>query len=428
MDSVWSERGVETERGSGPFRLATQRWESQIRRALLIAHLAPAVFGLCAVLLASEKGHRLIDDITWSIVVMWCAFLLIAGWRRVGAGVNLERWIVLDSLIMAGLMFVGTSVRTVVHYVAIDGALHAAAFLSTRLGLIQLAIVFSGLLLGVIARALGSTIPTPLVGWVLPLVLPVLGVVAFGFLRRGLHHMRSTIRERDRALDERRRVAEEAAAHEATLSGIGAINESIGPTISEVGVLVETYASLTEDVPTAEAEVAWLRACIARATTDLHDLRQTLINNDDDENLAEAVETGLLGASVAHILALDIDCDVEEATDVRITGRASAAVAGFVREGVSNAVTHGVPPYRVIARRSRDDTFEVVVSERGRGPSHHQRAGSPGLGMASLAEYAAIVRGHIEHRRRSDGYSLVLIGRTGPLQSPSADLPGRGSV
>lgn len=373
--------------------------------------MAPAVFGLCAVLITAERGHRVIDDITWAAVVAWCAFLLAVGWKRVGTGVHLGRWIIFDAFVMAGLMFIGTSVRTVVHYVAIDGALYAAAFISTRLGLLQLAIVFSGLAAGALVRARGSDLPTPLVGWVLPLVLPILGVVAFGFLRRGLQHMRSIIRERDRALDERRRVTEEAAAHEATLSGIGAINETIGPAITEIDILVETYASMTEGTPTATAEVMWLRTCMARATGDLHDLRETLIAQDDGDTLTEAIETGLLGASVVHVLALDIDCRIDDIGTLRLTGRAAAAVAGFVREGVSNAVTHGRPPVRISASHSENGLFEVAIADGGSGPTSQQKAASPGLGMATLSEYAAVVHGHIEHSRRDDGYSVILVGQ-----------------
>lgn len=390
--------------------MVADRWESQIRRALLIAHSIPAVFGLVAVVVAVEDGRRSVDVVAWAVVVLWCGTLLLIGWNRIGSGLRLGRWIVADSVVMAGLMFVGTSVRTVVHYVAIDGALYAAAFVSTRLGLVQLAIVFSGLGMSALALAMGSEVPTPLVGWVLPLVLPTLGVVAFGFLRSGLNHMRLIIGERDRALAERRRIVEEVAARGAILSGISAINETIGPAMSEIEVLVETYASLTDDLPAARPEVRWLRLCMERATADLGGLRETLTGVREGETLAEAVDTGLLGASVVHVLALDVDRDIHDPEARHLDNATSAAIAGFVREGVSNAVVHGTPPVGVTARWCDPHVFEVSVTDSGHGPRSWQITNSEGLGMAALRAYGSAVSGRVEHRRIPDGYAVVLIG------------------
>ncbi len=408
---------------AGIERPATDRWESQIRRALLIAHSVPALFGLIAVVVAVEEGQRTLDIVAWSVVVLWCGTLLLIGWGHVGSGVRLGRWIIADAVVMAGLMFVGTSVRTVVHYVAIDGALYAAAFVSTRLGLTHLAIVFGGLGLGAVTLAAGSELPTPLVGWVLPLVLPTLGVIAFGFLRSGLNHMRMIIRERDRALEERRRLTEDVAARGAILSGLGAINETVGPAMSEIDLLVETYASLSEGVPDADAEVDWLRLCMERATADLDGLRETLTDAVEGETLAEAIDTGVLGASVVHILALDVDRNVDDPLARRLDGPVSAAIAGFVREGVSNAVTHGSPPVGVVARWRDPGTFEVAVTDCGDGPKPWHITGSYGLGMSTLRDYGSAVDGRVEHRRRAPGYAVVLIGSADGRRVVTADIP-----
>lgn len=382
------------------------RWESRIRRSLLVAHAGPAVFGLGAV--AASGSSRGIDLTAWGATVAWSLFLLVAGWNRAGSGLRMTAWVVADAVLMAALAFIGTPARQVASYITIDGALYAAAFISTRLGLAVLAIVFSGTAAAGIALHANSKIPTPLQGWVLPAVLPFLGVIAFGFLRLGLDKMEAMILERDALLEQQQKLAADTAKREAVLGGVQMIDGVVGPAMEELSGLVERYASLAARTPAAKAELTWLEACRDRAVEDLAGLRE-LMTGGSGETLADAVDTGVLGTSLVQLHGLTVRCDVMDEVGTPMTDSISSAVTGFVREALSNAVNHAPPPYRIAATRHGDGFLSVLVADGGGGPVTRPIPGGQGLGMAALEGYAISVDGFVRRTRLNDGFAIALV-------------------
>lgn len=383
-------------------------WEARIRRALLVAHAGPALFGLVAVLAGFGRGEtRMIDVLAWCVVLAWSVFVLVAGWGRAATGAKLAPWILADGLVMAGLMFVGTPARQVVHYVAIDGALFAAAFVSTRLGIVQLGMVFSGLLAAAVARHHGSSIPSPLVGWLLPLLVPLAGIIAFGYLRNGLGRLRIAMSERELLMDQSRLIMAESAAQDATLRGLDAIDRVVAPAMEQLTEAADRYARSARSMPAARDEIGWLAACLERANRDLVDLR-AVVGQVEVKNLAEAIDTGILGASAVHVFALEVHWRVVGDDRADLPSEIATAVVGFVREAVTNAVVHGSPPIEVIGERVSVGRLSVHVMDAGRGPQSGNVTGE-GLGREAMSGYASDVGARLEHSVGIAGYQLSFV-------------------
>jgi signal transduction histidine kinase len=383
---------------------AISSWESWVRRALLVAHAAPALFGIVAVTVVEDA--RALDVAVWVLVAAWSFFLLIGGWKRAETGAGLTRWVLADALVMALLLFIGTPARQVVNYVAIDGALFSAVFVSTRVALLQMAVAYSGLALAAIVRSAGSEIPSPPAGWLLPVLVPLGGILALRFLRRALDSLYAAGVAREQAIRDSARVRAEAAREEALVRSLAPLDETMGPALRSLATLAREYSAETED-SSAHSEARWLLSCVELAADDLAKLR-TVVEEVDLQDVEEALDTGVLGATAVRVLSLDqIHRRVDPSAAAVLLGLESArAVTGFVREAVTNAVVHGRPPIRV--RASYDSGFlHVSVSDHGAGfdPQSVER----GLGLDAIERLASATDATIDHESsRGGGHTITL--------------------
>ena len=381
-------------------------WQERIRRVLLVAHVLPASFGLLAVTALVHDGHpRPIDVAVWAGVVGWTLFLLIGGWQRTAGRAYLARWVLADATVMAVLQFIGTPARGVVSYASIDGALFAAVFISTTVALTQITIVESGLAAAAVARHLGMHTPSPLIGWMLPLAVPLAGVFVLRFLRQTLDALSVAMSGREQAVARERELLAEAAAQEAVVREVGVIEETLGSLVSRLGQLVTRYGKAVARASGASAEAGWLAACLSEATSSLTSLREVLAEVDV-QPLEEAIDTGILGASAIRVLAGNIERRVEPvAGDLIISADTARAVSGFVREAVTNSLTHGASPVVVEATCDEHGRVRVGVQDHGAGfvPAHARG----GLGLAALEQYAIEAQAELRHTHPSGGGHAV---------------------
>ncbi len=380
-------------------------WQTQIRRTLLTAHLIPAILGLAAVLLLGRDGPiRTIDVVAWTAVVVWVTFLLAAGWRRAATLTNLGAWVLADAVVMAGLQFIGTSARNAVSVSSIDGALFATVFVSTRLGFLQIAVCYSGLAVAAIARGLGSDIPSPPIGWRTPLAMSVIAVFVFQFVRSSLDSLRDATEGHERLTKRSHEIASQAAAQEARLQGLTAIEEHVAPQVARLGELAQAYTREAQDEDTL-GEARWIADSVQTIRTDLERLRD-LTDDADRQPLEEALDTGILRATAAQILDTPIQRSVtNEVAEVEISAALGRAIVAVTREAVTNAATHGTPPITVDATINHDRTLEIRVTDRG--PGYDPTNITEGQGLESLHRAAARVGGQIERHTTPDGHTVT---------------------
>lgn len=375
-----------------------------MRQVLLAAHVLPACFGLITV--AAERGEavRGLNYALWAIVVAWTLFLLVFGWRRTAGGVGLTAWVAADALLMAALMFVGTPARTVVSYVAVDGALFAAVFLSTPIALAQVALVYGALGAAALARADGATLPSPIVGWQTPLVVTLAGILALRFLRSALDRLDEALLAQEQALARAREAAAEAAANESLIQSASLLEGQVIVPVGELGELAREYVRLA---PSGEArrEADWVLSCTGRAQAELDGLERVLTERHD-EPVAELVRVAVRSARETLAVAENVACAVKAGEEVRLPEREGRAVAGFVREAVVNALVHGRPPVRVKVTR---DPEEIRISVDDAGEGYEESSVGPGIGTEAMRTHAHAVGGRIERRREAAGHSVALV-------------------
>lgn len=375
-------------------------WQTQIRRALLVAHLLPSALGLLAViLLGGNAPIRRLDVAVWTLATAWAAFLLVAGWRRGTAGRRLAAWVLADAVVMAALQFVGTSARNAVTYASIDGALFATIFVSTAWGLVQITVAYSGLAAAGIARASGSTLSSPLIGWRSPLAVTVISVLTFQFVRVALESLREAAEGHEALTIRRRIVAGQAAAQEARIQGLAAIERELMPSVNRLVDLTTRYAP-PGGAGQASHEARWLRECVGEVQSDFSRLRD-ISEPAEFESLEELIDTGILGSSAARLLDVPVTRNIApDAEAVTLGGAAAACVIGFVREATSNAAIHGAPPVAIAATLRADGVLTLRVSDGGGGfdPAKIER----GLGLDALDRLAIGVGGEVTHAQPSD--------------------------
>ena len=375
------------------------RWELALRRGLLAAHAAPMLLGLIAVLAARREGVLGTVDVgVWVGVFGWTTFLLVAGWWRAEEEERLLAWVMADAAVMAALEFVGTPARSVVNYVVIDGALFATVFLSTFVALAHVGVAYSGLVVGRLASEHGASIPTPPEGWGTSLVVTLAAVIAFGFVRVILRALRAAAAGHQIVASQQTRLARETASRRAVETAVVTIETSLTPVVARLGRLAEHYGATVGRGP-GRAEAMWLTACVEQARSDLLGLRGAL-DTLDEHSVEEAIDTGILGATAARLLAVQIVRELDEsASRIVLQPHLGIAITEFVREAITNGLTHGRPPVIVGASIEAGGVLEVWVIDSGEGYAHG--VVTRGQGLDGIGETAALVGAEVVVRGRT---------------------------
>lgn len=384
-------------------------WESRVRRILLVAHVLPAIFGLVAVLGADDS--RPLDRVVWVLVIAWTLALLALGWRGVPRGPSLVAWILSDALVMAGLMFIGTSARTVATFVAVDGALFAAVFVSAPVALAQVSIAYSGLIFAEMALARGWDAPTAPQGWQTPLLVTLAGILALRFLRSALDRLLVALEGRALAIAAEREALAEAAQEEALARDVSGLEDELAPALLELETMARQYDALVCQTAASE-EARWLIDSATLARTELASLQNVLAQNGEEE-LGDLIDTAILGASAARLADHAVSRSIDpELIDLILPGPTARAIAGFVREAVTNALTHGGTPVGVRVE-SRVQGLRVAVSDGGRGFPRQEVA--DGFGSEAMERHARDAGGRIEQTPFAPGrpHEIALV-----LQDP----------
>lgn len=374
---------------------------------LLVAHVLPAVFGLIAVLAATESP-RALDLVVWATVLGWTLFLAIFGWTRSAGATRLAAWVAADALLMAGLMFVGTSARSVATYVAVDGALFAAVFVSAPVAIAQVAFVYAGVVAAVIARDQGSEIPTPIQGWQTPITVTLAGILALRFLRSALDRLATALAGRVEALAQERELLAEAAEEEVIARDVASIERDLAPALRRLETMSRDYSALAREKATHQ-EARWLIDCCALARSELATL-QHVLEPPPSEDLEELIDSAILGASAARLADGAVSRVLEpEVERLELGPPAARALSGFVREAVTNALFHGSIPVCVLASLTPEGELRVAVCDAGAG--FDPGSAAAGLGLRAMSDHAAAAGGRIDHVEAGAGreHAVVLV-------------------
>lgn len=388
--------------------LSAAEWTSRIRRVLLVAHILPAIFGLVAVtLLTRDSDVRAIDIAVWFVVVIWDFFLLTAGWSRIG-NIRLAPWVIADALVLSTLVFIGTPARTVVVYAAVEGALFAAVFVSAKIALIQVAIVYGALAAAGIARAMGSDLPSPNTGWLLPLIVTLVGVMALYFLGIALRDLDQTSVKTEAALRERGQLLAQAHREDLEAQSISDLAVSAEERIVELARLTADYRDAIREVPGIDDQRLSLDAIIDEMNLAFDERVATAIEVQRADDLIGMVRRGVADAASARLLRIEVRVEHEEA----IVGRQlapdqSVVVRDIVREATNNAAIHGLGPVTVTVAEADAGYATVDIHDCGDGYDPEQV--TPSIGALSTLESAVSIGARLSHHVENPGHRVRLV-------------------
>lgn len=165
----------------------------------------------------------------------------------------------------------------------------------------------------------------------------------------------------------------------------------------QLGLLVTGLKSLRDDLPAAELvrhgrELRELAQEALRETKRLAlGLRPSLL---DDLGLAVALER--LTEQVARHHEIDVDCRVDDLTDIRLPERYETTLFRIAQEALQNVVQHSEATVVSVKLLRTDHQLQLEILDNGRGPSadrqtHHP---SPGhLGVVGMSERASLAGG-----------------------------------
>lgn len=387
--------------------LNATEWASRIRRVLLVAHVLPAIFGLVAVtLLTRDSDVRTIDIAVWCVVVIWDLFLLGIGWRRIGGNVRLAPWVIADALVLSTLVFIGTPARTVVVYAAVEGALFAAVFVSAKVALGQVAIVYGALAAAGIARAMGSDLPSPNTGWLLPLIVTLVGVMALYFLGIALGDLEDTSAGIERAIKERGQALNHAHREDLEARSIGEITAKSERRIGDLADQIDRYREAIRGRPGEESNARALEVISKELHQALDARLATAIQAQHAHDLSGAVQRGIQQAVGARVLGIDVrfvaDPDLDGA---QLAPEQGAVVRDIVREATNNAAVHGQGPITVSATM-RDERTVIDIHDCGEG--YDPAEVPPSIGTFTMHENAISIGADLSHDIEEGGHRVRL--------------------
>jgi len=165
----------------------------------------------------------------------------------------------------------------------------------------------------------------------------------------------------------------------------------------QLGLLVTGLKSLRDDLPAAELvrqgrELRELAQEALRETKRLAlGLRPSLL---DDLGLAVALER--LTEQVARHHEIDIDCQVDDLTDIRLPERYETTLFRIVQEALQNVVQHSEATAVSVKLRRPDHQLQLEILDNGRGLSADRatRPSPPGhMGVVGMSERASLAGG-----------------------------------
>lgn len=165
----------------------------------------------------------------------------------------------------------------------------------------------------------------------------------------------------------------------------------------QLGLLVTGLKSLRDDLPAAELvrqgrELRELAQETLRETKRLAlGLRPSLL---DDLGLAVALER--LTEQVGRHHAIEVDCQVDDLTDIRLSELYETTLFRIVQEALQNVVRHSAAKAVSVTLRNRLHQLELEILDNGRGWESQQTAApnsSNHMGVVGMSERASLAGG-----------------------------------
>jgi len=165
----------------------------------------------------------------------------------------------------------------------------------------------------------------------------------------------------------------------------------------QLGLLVTGLKSLRDDLPAAELvrqgrELRELAQEALRETKRLAlGLRPSLL---DDLGLAVALER--LTEQVARHQGLDVDCQVDDLTDIRLPEVYETTLFRIVQEALQNVARHSAATAVSVKLAQSGDQLQLEILDNGRGVSTSEAApptSSNHMGVVGMSERASLAGG-----------------------------------
>lgn len=327
----------------------------------------------------NEEGTRQADELTWALFALAIGALVLRYRWPVGAalgcGAALSGWYLLGH--HGELLNLPTMV-----------ALYVVAVTGDRRRSIITAVVaagWSGVLGFTSDDPLGARGGSPMLEMIWPLVPIVWGEAVRNRRELVAHAERERSHEAARRVEaERRRIAREF--HDVVAHTMAAVNV-------QVGVAVAAFEK--------RPDVAYDALERARASTRdaMDELRASvaLLRSGDHDPLSPAPRLAGIDALADIARAASIDVAVRDLGVPECSGAVELAAYRIVQESLTNVVRHSGASHAIVELGTdRSGDLVVEVRDDGRGPVPSSD-GSPGFGLAGMAERAGAVGGTIEH-------------------------------